>query len=219
MIEQDDVSLLSMIDDHACRKIHFNAGEIIRLPWGIQSGYSPCCRNNIEELSNLSFVNVVNPYHCLTMGGYPKLASFMGANPEVAILRRFGALNARNLLYFQAELVALEAELKGFADQDSASDNEDRKEYSRCWDLLSRSDDNSNGGDETDGKQWQTMLRIRGKLKEYSSSKPIQRSSYFPISIFGGDTETSQTKRFCTKRRSRVFRSPTPKISPSSRIG
>lgn len=109
------------------------------------------------------------------MEGYAKLASLMGANPEVAILRRFGAMNAQNLLYLQAELVALENELRDDADQDSASDDRDRERYSRCWDLLSRSDDNGSGGDETVGQQWQTMLRIREKLKEYSSSKPIQR--------------------------------------------
>jgi hypothetical protein len=42
------------------------------------------------------------------VNGYPKLARHMGASPEIAIFRRFGALNAQNLLYLQAELVHLE---------------------------------------------------------------------------------------------------------------
>lgn len=153
------------------------------------------------------------------MEGYAKLASLMGANPEVAILRRFGAMNAQNLLYFQAELVALEDDLRYYADQDSASDDLDRKLYSECWDYLSKSDDKSSGSDERAGQQWRTMLRIREKLKEYSSSKPIQRIYCFSISNFGSSTETSQTKRFCTRRRSQVFRSPTPEISPFSSNG
>ena len=44
--------------------------------------------------------------------GYPKLAGQMGLRPEVAIFRRFGALNAENLLYFQAELALLERDLQ-----------------------------------------------------------------------------------------------------------
>jgi hypothetical protein len=43
--------------------------------------------------------------------GYTKLASVMGKNPELAIFRRFSALNAKNLLYLQAEHVNLEARL------------------------------------------------------------------------------------------------------------
>jgi len=43
--------------------------------------------------------------------GYPKLAGQIELCPETAIFRRFGALNAENLLYFQAELVWLETEL------------------------------------------------------------------------------------------------------------
>ena len=43
--------------------------------------------------------------------GYPKLAGYITSLPEVAIFRRFGAMNARNLLYLQAELTDLEAAL------------------------------------------------------------------------------------------------------------
>jgi len=53
--------------------------------------------------------------------GYPRLATFMGHEPGAAIYRRFASLNARVLLYRQAELVCLEHELdeleKSFADQ------------------------------------------------------------------------------------------------------
>ncbi|PVH79058.1 hypothetical protein DL98DRAFT_633031 [Cadophora sp. DSE1049] len=40
--------------------------------------------------------------------GYPKLAELQGTYPQLGIYRRFATLNARNLLYLQAELVDLE---------------------------------------------------------------------------------------------------------------
>lgn len=44
--------------------------------------------------------------------GYHKLARELGIRPQSAISRTFGALNARNLLYLQAELTALELALR-----------------------------------------------------------------------------------------------------------
>ena len=102
------------------------------------------------------------------MEGYARLASLMGAYPEVAIFRRFGALNAQNLLYLQAKLVALENDLRACAFEDARSDNPDRATYSTDWYTLSQSKD-ENGGPEGSGKQWRVVLRIREKLKEYSN--------------------------------------------------
>lgn len=101
------------------------------------------------------------------MEGYAKLASLMGAYPEVAIFRRFGALNAQNLLYLQAELVILEKDLRTFAAADCVSGDPDRALYSTDWYTLSRSIDNS-PGNEASAKQWRIILSIREKLKEYS---------------------------------------------------
>ena len=47
-----------------------------------------------------------------TMDGYDKLAAFIAADNGLIICRRFSILNAKNLLYLQAELVNLEAELR-----------------------------------------------------------------------------------------------------------
>ncbi len=104
------------------------------------------------------------------MEGYPKIASLMGAHPEVAIFRRFGALNAQNLLYLQAELVALEKDLRTCAAEDWASKDTDRVFYCRDWYSLSSSWDNESSDSEVTGRQWQIMLKIREKLKEYSPS-------------------------------------------------
>lgn len=97
------------------------------------------------------------------MEGYAKIASRVAENPELGIYRRFAALNAQNLLYLQAELHGLEQELRKHAQEDAAaSDDETRKLYSRDWHTLAKSTDK-------DRRQWNTMCRIRGALKEYST--------------------------------------------------
>ncbi|EDN91968.1 predicted protein [Sclerotinia sclerotiorum 1980 UF-70] len=50
--------------------------------------------------------------------GYPKLAALQGTYSQLGIYRRFSTLNARNLLYLQAELVILEADLNQFTKND-----------------------------------------------------------------------------------------------------
>jgi len=54
--------------------------------------------------------------------GYPKLSYEIGRDPEMAIFRRFGALNAQNLLYLQADITLLEQELRE-QEMDDAADN------------------------------------------------------------------------------------------------
>lgn len=96
------------------------------------------------------------------MEGYAKLAALMGAHPDVLFLRRFGALNAQNLLYLQAELVQLEHEFRECSSENESSADNHRRNFSKDWFTLAHSD----GGHE---KQWILMLRIRQKLKEYGT--------------------------------------------------
>jgi hypothetical protein len=96
------------------------------------------------------------------MAGYPRLASIMGAYPEVGVFRRFGALNAQNLLYLQAELTCLENELRNQEKSDLESGDQERSIYGRDWQTLAESID-SNAS-----QQWKLFLRIREKLNEYS---------------------------------------------------
>jgi hypothetical protein len=104
------------------------------------------------------------PATLLKMEGYPQLASLMGTYPILSIYRRFSVLNARNLLYLQAELVDLEQQLKDYTLEDIQSGDRERKLHARNWYFLSRVPD---GGASC--AQWYTMLAIRGKLKEYSA--------------------------------------------------
>ncbi|CAG8952589.1 hypothetical protein HYFRA_00009695 [Hymenoscyphus fraxineus] len=96
--------------------------------------------------------------------GYPKLACHMGDCPDSSIFRRFGALNSKNLLYLQAELVHLEEKLQALEEADSNSPVGNASDYSRDWYWL------ENSIDEDNSQQLETVLRIREKLKEYNDA-------------------------------------------------
>lgn len=98
--------------------------------------------------------------------GYPSLAHEMGLCPEIAILRRFAALNTQNLLYRQAEIVILEEELREMEQLNDTQHlaeepNSGHKEwYSTDWSWL--------GYRDQDNEQWRKFVKLRQKLEEYS---------------------------------------------------
>lgn len=81
----------------------------------------------------------------------------------MALFRRFAALNAKNLLYMQAELVHLEAELKDIEHNDRCSGQGEKKSFE--FSVINLKD---SSGTEND-LQWRKVLEIRNKLKEYSA--------------------------------------------------
>lgn len=95
--------------------------------------------------------------------GYPKLACHMGRYAQSAIFRRFGGLNSQNILYMQAELTHLEKRLQKGQGEDAVFAEGNRSKYSRDWYWL------KNYAAEENSKQWETVLAIRQKLKDYSS--------------------------------------------------
>lgn len=99
------------------------------------------------------------------VAGYPKLAAQIEILPELAIFRRFGALNAQNLLYMQAELAYLETRLKEQQQADSTDPSGKKSVYALNWYWLKASE-----GTDADEQQ-KLILRIRGVLKEYSPWK------------------------------------------------
>lgn len=92
--------------------------------------------------------------------GYAKIASLMSHHGELAIFRRFSQLNLQTLLYLQAELTHLEADLKRVAVRDHA--DPDRNLYTKYWWSLAQSEE------DEEKEQWDKVLQIREKLKEYS---------------------------------------------------
>ncbi|CAG8976009.1 hypothetical protein HYALB_00007536 [Hymenoscyphus albidus] len=103
------------------------------------------------------------------MEGYPALACLQGQYPELGIYRRFSSLNARNLLYLQAELIDLETDLEKYTKEDGKSDKEKTKLCNKNWFYLSRKKDG------VVGSQWHTMTALRVKLREYNECLVLQR--------------------------------------------
>lgn len=95
--------------------------------------------------------------------GYPQVANFMGEYPEMAMVRRFRGLNARNLLYLQAELVLIEKELLELEKADAKDTTDPFKHlYARDFDWLMQS------ANREGNNQWKLIQKMKEKLKEYS---------------------------------------------------
>jgi hypothetical protein len=107
--------------------------------------------------------------------GYPKLAAHMSLQPRTAIFRSFSELNAKNLLYLQAEIAFLEKELRRSETKD-AKDTDPTKhkaKYAVSWYWLNES------ADDGDTEQLNLVLRIRSLLKEYSEYLLHDARTYF----------------------------------------
>jgi hypothetical protein len=97
--------------------------------------------------------NIVEKYP----NGYPRLAAFMNSDDDGAIFRRFGTLYTRNLLYLQAEIVDLEAQLLEL-------DSLDAEQLDSQWRLARYPQI-----EKSDGNELRALLcaRTRAKLTEY----------------------------------------------------
>ena len=89
--------------------------------------------------------------------GYPKIARLIDADPNFFLMRRFGFLRARTLLYQQDVLASLERELERL-------DNRDKEEDPvQLRNLNSRKrDDNQKGS-----RRRELFTRVDEKLKQY----------------------------------------------------
>lgn len=99
------------------------------------------------------------------MGSYPKLSRFMGVWPEMAVLRKFGVMNAEALLFRQAELAHLEDELSEIRMDNQTNPEEKHSCTTQYWKDLSAKDE-----DEEHSLEYQKSLEIRAKLAEYSKA-------------------------------------------------
>jgi hypothetical protein len=97
-----------------------------------------------------------------TIDGYDRLVALIGSNQEAAIFRKFSDLGAKNLLYRQAELLHLEAQLRQAVIEDKASRDAEKEAYQySVFDLL------HSLGKPSKDHQWRTVLELRKKLEEY----------------------------------------------------
>jgi hypothetical protein len=95
--------------------------------------------------------------------GYPSLAKFMGPR-HFGIFRKFAELNTTNILHLQSELAFLEKELEVLSKWDNAGGSGDPRSILFAQSARALRTLVETGND----RQWQKLLEIRGKLKEYS---------------------------------------------------
>ena len=97
--------------------------------------------------------------------GYPTLAGFIGATPELTIFRRFTNLQTQSILYYQAELIYLEEQLRELEVEASNREGSDPKSrFARDWEWLGAIDLNGSLN-----HHMTVVLRIRAVIKEYST--------------------------------------------------
>lgn len=102
------------------------------------------------------------------MADYPGLARMISSHREAAIFRRFDALNLKSLLYMQAEILHLEAELEGFEIDDKSATDSNRARLVKSVHDLRKS------AGKGIGSQGSVIQEIRTKLQEYSMSSRTQ---------------------------------------------
>ncbi|KAL8858580.1 MAG: hypothetical protein Q9178_004874 [Gyalolechia marmorata] len=98
------------------------------------------------------------------MADYQKLAGMMANHGEVAIFRRFDKLNLKNLLYMQAELILLEAELHQMELDEKSAVNSSKPAYPFSVDNLREA---ACSGKVT---QWTKYQEVQSKLQAYNGA-------------------------------------------------
>ncbi|KAI3338804.1 hypothetical protein F4824DRAFT_499177 [Ustulina deusta] len=101
--------------------------------------------------------------------GYGAIADAMGADDDLLMFRRFASLNARNLLYLQAELSHLESRLLALdMTLNKFSKGLAGWEVPRSWDKMT--------GSEEGKEHLELVNEIRRKLEQYNNALQAQAS-------------------------------------------
>ncbi|KAL3252646.1 hypothetical protein ABHI18_009976 [Aspergillus niger] len=91
--------------------------------------------------------------------GYDRLAALMACDPGSSIYRSFAKLNAKNLLYLQAEIAYIQNDLQYIIEKDGQSEDKASFPFS-VWDMKT----------SEDPVQWEKVLEARRLLKEYNET-------------------------------------------------
>lgn len=120
--------------------------------------------------------------------GYPALADWIAADPdnETFIFRKFDRLGARNLLYLQSELFALEASLDELDREMCWGKDVGLRASSRRWETFV---EKAKDQHRPEWKRMKLVREIRKALREYRQyiHRPL------PVS---DDSDTYKTRRW-----------------------
>jgi len=103
--------------------------------------------------------------------GYRAVAAWIARDPdnETFIYRRFDQLSARNLLYLQSELLALEKRLEKLDDETARSADMELKDSARRWEVFARNAETR----AEERTRMDIVVEIRAKIKEYRKSENL----------------------------------------------
>jgi hypothetical protein len=103
--------------------------------------------------------------------GYRAVAAWISRDPdnETFIYRRFDQLSARNLLYLQSELLALERHLERLDAETAKSADMELKDSARRWEIFSKNAENR----VEERARMNLVIEIRAKIKEYRKSESL----------------------------------------------
>jgi hypothetical protein len=104
--------------------------------------------------------------------GYPRLCERIAVKPETGIYRRFDALNARHLLYLQAELCILERRLRQQEVRDKKDGTGKRSEYAVDYESMLEEPRNQTK------TQLEMIQQMHDKLNQYSEYAYILSTSF-----------------------------------------
>jgi hypothetical protein len=129
--------------------------------------------------------------------GYPSVAALFSKDNDFAIFRRFRYLNTRNLLYLQAELIALETKLE---DLDRSLFAGAQTDALKSWEAFSKDEDRR-----------KLARSIREALRDYSKEKCSADAYIF--------SHGHQMKRCCSLTLLQIYRVQAVVKSASSTVG
>ncbi|KAF3916163.1 hypothetical protein AA313_de0204659 [Arthrobotrys entomopaga] len=96
--------------------------------------------------------------------GYPSTAAIISTDAELSVYRRFDRLNARNFLYYQAELMYMESELDKLDEEDRLIREPEAKAHLRHFQELWYAQD------EQTRKRRRLVKDMRYLLREYNEA-------------------------------------------------
>ncbi|KAK5656866.1 hypothetical protein OQA88_4415 [Cercophora sp. LCS_1] len=107
--------------------------------------------------------------------GYDRLAEHMSAHPQLGIFRRFGSLFTELILYYQAEITALERRLEDVRADDRESPDAYRQQYALSWVTLFKSRFTEEGSPERE--HYEIVMRLREIMPQYYHALYLQKKA------------------------------------------
>ncbi|KAL2834362.1 hypothetical protein BDW59DRAFT_178782 [Aspergillus cavernicola] len=115
----------------------------------------------------------VSGYTSAHKEGFANIARWIALDrdSETSIYRRFNQLSARNLLYLQCELLALEKKLERLDQNDLDSDDMGLKDEARTWETFMERYEN---GNQEAKLRKELIADLRARMKEYHEALLLQ---------------------------------------------